>query len=79
MMKRKLCALLLVVVAGSLAFPVLAQRRRRLPPRRVVTPPAAADRGYVTARFRQIADEYLKGHYSFNPTEATAAGLHEYD
>ncbi|HWT00368.1 MAG TPA: DUF885 family protein [Pyrinomonadaceae bacterium] len=78
-MKRKLCVLLLVVVAGSLAFPVVAQRRRRLPPRRVITPPVASDRGYVSARFRQIADEYLKGHYSFNPTEATSAGLHEYD
>ncbi|HJU56449.1 MAG TPA: DUF885 family protein, partial [Pyrinomonadaceae bacterium] len=39
----------------------------------------ATDRSYVAARFKQIADEYLKGHYSFNPTAATAAGLHEYD
>src|SRR4051812_2113568 len=78
-MKRKLCALLLTVVAGSLAFPAVGQRRRRLPPRRVATPPVATDRGYVNARFQQIADQYLKGHYAFNPTEATAAGLHEYD
>ncbi len=75
MMKRKLCALLLAVVAGSLAFPVSAQRRRRP----AAGPPVTQDRGYVAARFRQIADQYLKGHYSFNPTEATAAGLHEYD
>ncbi|HEY0378109.1 MAG TPA: DUF885 family protein [Pyrinomonadaceae bacterium] len=78
-MKRKLRALLLMVVAGSLAFPVVAQRRRRPPARRVSPPPVASDRGYVAARFQQIADQYLKGHYGFNPTEATAAGLHEYD
>ncbi len=78
-MKRKLCALLLTVLAGSLAFHVAGQRRRKPPARRGAPPPAAQDRGYVAARFRQIADEYLKGHYSFNPTEATAAGLHEYD
>src|SRR5918912_4516878 len=74
-MKRKLCALLLTVLAGSLAFSVVGQRRRRP----VARPPVASDRGYVAVRFRQIADEYLKGHYSFNPTEATAAGLHESD
>jgi uncharacterized protein (DUF885 family) len=34
---------------------------------------------YVTARFKQIADNYLRGYYAFNPTEATALGLHEYD
>jgi uncharacterized protein (DUF885 family) len=33
----------------------------------------------VNARFNRIADAYLRGYYAFNPTEATAAGLHEYD
>ncbi|HEX8137421.1 MAG TPA: DUF885 family protein [Pyrinomonadaceae bacterium] len=44
----------------------------------------AGQRGRVTAagvnaRFRQLAEGYLRGYYAFNPTEATAAGLHEYD
>jgi uncharacterized protein (DUF885 family) len=33
----------------------------------------------VNARFNQIADAYLRGYYAFNPTEATASGLHQYD
>jgi uncharacterized protein (DUF885 family) len=33
----------------------------------------------VNARFRRLAEGYLRGYYAFNPTEATAAGLHEYD
>jgi uncharacterized protein (DUF885 family) len=47
---------------------------RRPPPA-----PAASSSGYVTARFLQIANDYLKGYYSFNPSQATSAGLHEYD
>jgi uncharacterized protein (DUF885 family) len=35
--------------------------------------------GYTTARFNQLADEYLRGYYVFNPTRATGLGLHEYD
>jgi uncharacterized protein (DUF885 family) len=31
------------------------------------------------ARVAQIGDAYLRGYYAFNPTEATAAGLHEFD
>jgi uncharacterized protein (DUF885 family) len=81
-MKRKLSVLLLALsVMASMLLPsmeVAAQRRRRLPARRNF-PPASASSAYVTARFNQIADEYLKGYYRFNPSEATAAGLHEYD
>ncbi len=33
----------------------------------------------MDARVRQLADEYLRGYYEFNPTRATALGLHEYD
>lgn len=80
-MKRKLTALLLafaVLVSGVIpSMEVAAQRRRRVvrrPP-----PVAASSSNYVTARFNQIAGEYLKGYYSFNPSEATSAGLHEYD
>ena len=74
-MKRKLFVLLLTlaVLASQLlaSSEVKAQRRRRS------FPPVSSN--YLTTRFNQIADEYLKGYYSFNPTEATAAGLHEYD
>jgi uncharacterized protein (DUF885 family) len=81
-MKRKISVLLLmlaVLLSGLLpAMDVAAQRGRRRPARRN-PPPAASSSNYVTARFNQIANEYLKGHYSFNPSEATAAGLHEYD
>src|SRR5947209_17386436 len=74
-MKRKLFVLLLTlaVLASQLlaSSEVKAQRRRRS------FPPVSSN--YLTTRFNQIADEYLKGYYSFNPTEATTAGLHEYD
>ncbi|MDT4897521.1 MAG: hypothetical protein QOH25_2598 [Acidobacteriota bacterium] len=80
-MKRKLSVLLLMLsVLVSMLLPsmeVAAQRRRRPVPRNF--PPASSSSAYVTARFNKIADDYLKGYYSFNPTRATAAGLHEYD
>ncbi|HVG30231.1 MAG TPA: DUF885 family protein [Pyrinomonadaceae bacterium] len=67
---RALALALCALVSVQLAAPApLAQRR----PRRT----AAA--GAQDARVAQIADEYLRGYYAFNPTEATAAGLHEYD
>src|SRR5919112_949294 len=79
-MKRKLSVLLLTLAVSSSgllpALEVAAQRRR---PLRRNPSPAASSSNYVTARFNQIAGEYLKGYYSFNPTEATGAGLHEYD
>lgn len=82
-MKRKLSALLAahLFVVSVLVLPsqeTSAQRRRRVVARPAQST-APSSSGYVTARFNQIADEYLKGYYSFNPTEATAAGLHEYD
>lgn len=78
-MRRKLSILLsLAVLIATLgpAFEVAAQRRRAV---RRNTAPIASNNSYVAERFRQIAEEYLKGYYSFNPTRATAAGLHEYD
>lgn len=79
-MKRKLFVPLLTLIAlASLLAPsmeAVAQRRR---PVRRALPPATSSSSYVAARFYQIADEYLKGYYNFNPTEATVAGLHEYD
>lgn len=80
-MKRKLFVLCLVFAyMANMFLPSLeveAQRRRRPPVRRNLPP--AGPNAYLTSRFNQIADQYLKGYYSFNPTEATAAGLHEYD
>ncbi|MCA1818275.1 MAG: hypothetical protein LC746_18180, partial [Acidobacteria bacterium] len=66
-----LCALAVFQLAAP-QVAVNAQRRRA--PRRPAVPAATFD-----ARAAEIADEYLRGYYSFNPTEATAAGLHEYD
>jgi uncharacterized protein (DUF885 family) len=82
-MKRKLSVLLLahLLLAGTLlpAAEVAAQRRRPRPPAPRVAGPLGPSAGNATARFNRIADEYLRGYYSFNPSEATAAGLHEYD
>ncbi|MBA3804253.1 MAG: DUF885 family protein [Acidobacteria bacterium] len=77
-MKRKLRGLLLMlacVVCVLLPAEALAQRRgaRRVGPRPRVSLES------VNARFNQITDAYLSGYYAFNPSEATALGLHEYD
>jgi uncharacterized protein (DUF885 family) len=69
---RALVLSLCALVSFQLVAPAsLAQRR----PRRTV----AAGAGSQDASVAQIADEYLRGYYAFNPSEATAAGLHEYD
>ncbi|HZT60607.1 MAG TPA: DUF885 family protein [Pyrinomonadaceae bacterium] len=77
-MRRKLLASLsALVVCASLFTPLAsAQRRRRIPARR--TTAASANRLY-DARVAQAGDAYLRGYYAFNPSEATAAGLHEFD
>jgi uncharacterized protein (DUF885 family) len=73
-MRRTLVASLLsltILAPAWLGFApaasVWAQRRRPAPARN------------SDARVARIADEYLRGHYAFNPTEATSAGLHEFD
>src|SRR5947209_6360254 len=73
-MSRKLYLLSCLLLSLTLAWPVAAQRRRARGPVAPVATNAAAD-----ARVRQLADEYLRGYYEFNPTKATALGLHEYD
>jgi uncharacterized protein (DUF885 family) len=83
-MKRKLFAPLLAHAACAALLLLLwplppdaaAQRR---PARRVARAPRVSSARSHDARLAQIADAYLRGHYAFNPTEATAAGLHEYD
>ncbi len=76
-MKRKLLVLTILLACCLTSLVPLcevgAQTRRR---GRVTR---AGGSQYVTARFKQIADNYLRGYYAFNPTEATALGLHEYD
>ncbi|HWS53959.1 MAG TPA: DUF885 family protein [Pyrinomonadaceae bacterium] len=76
-MRRKFFALLLALAAASPLAPWAdAAQRRRRPARRPA--PAAAGR-QQDARVAQLADAYLRGHFAFSPTEATAAGLHEFD
>jgi len=81
--KLSVATLALAVLAGLLhSAPAAAQRRRasrRAPaaPSRV-SATSAANRAW-DARVAQMADSYLRAHYAFNPTEATAAGLHELD
>jgi len=73
-MSRKLYLLSCLLLSLTLTWPVAAQRRRVRTPVSPMATNAAAD-----ARVRQLADEYLRGYYEFNPTKATALGLHEYD
>lgn len=86
-MKRNLRVLSLALAACAIflstlpSFETLAQNSRRGARRRagrpVRQPRVSVDA--INARFHQIADAYLRGYYAFNPTTATALGLHEYD
>ena len=80
-MRRKLLASLsALVVCASLFTPLAsAQRRRRTPARRTTAASAASANRFYDSRVAQIGDAYLRGYYAFNPSEATAAGLHEFD
>jgi uncharacterized protein (DUF885 family) len=79
-MRRKLLAslLALVVCASSAPLTVKVAAQRRRPVRRAAGGGAGLNRLY-DARVTQLGDAYLRGYYAFNPTEATAAGLHEFD
>src|SRR5688500_2986476 len=86
-MRRKFTASLIALAVCAALWPsgaAHAQRRRR--PARGGAAPAASRASAATAanratdaRVAQIADAYLRGHYAFNPSQATAAGLHEFD
>jgi hypothetical protein len=81
-MKRKLLALSLMlacVVCALSPAEAFSQRRRRGDARRGAGQRPRVTVEGVNARFNQIADAYLRGYYAFNPTEATASGLHQYD
>jgi len=73
--KALAAALALVALLQLASSPAHAQRRPRRP---AAASPASATAAQ-DARVAEIAAEYLRGHYNFNPTAATAAGLHEYD
>jgi uncharacterized protein (DUF885 family) len=80
-MRRKLPASLLALVVCASLWPfndAAAQRRRRPAPRTTTARTSNLNRLY-DARVTEIGDAYLRGHYAFNPSEATAAGLHEFD
>jgi uncharacterized protein (DUF885 family) len=64
-----LCALLSLQLAAPASHAQRGRARRA----------AGAGSGSQDALVARLADEYLRGYYAFNPTEATAAGLHEYD
>lgn len=79
LMKRKLSvALVALVLAASSFQPFTAPAQQRRPPRRTRRTPVISPQA-LQSRFQAIADAYLRGYYDFNPTEATALGLHEYD
>jgi uncharacterized protein (DUF885 family) len=74
--RRALALVVCALVIFQLAAPHAATNaQRRRPTRRAVAAPAAS----LDVRVASLADEYLRGYYAFNPSEATAAGLHEYD
>ena len=78
-MKRKLSVFLIafaILSTALLPLEATAQNRRRSRRPRSTTPVTSQA---LRDRFQTIADAYLRGYYEFNPTEATALGLHEYD
>ena len=81
-MRRKLPAFLVALLVCASVWPcegASAQRRRRpAGGGRTAARASAANRTY-DARVAQITDAYVRGHYAFNPSAATAAGLHELD
>ena len=81
-MRRKLLAsLITLAVCASLWPPAVgAAQRRRRPARGAASPARASELNRLyDARVAQVGEAYLRGHYAFNPSEATAAGLHEFD
>jgi uncharacterized protein (DUF885 family) len=80
-MRRKLLASLsaLVVCASLSPFVQVSAQRRRAAARRTTVANASSTNRLYDARVTQMGDAYLRGYYAFNPSEATAAGLHEFD
>src|SRR5919107_583906 len=81
-MRRKLPAFLVALVVCASVWPcggASAQRRRRPSGGNATAARASAANRMYDARVAQIGEAYVRGHYAFNPSEATAAGLHEFD
>ena len=83
-MIRKFPAYLIALaVCASLSTAEVSSAQRRRPSRgggaSATASRASASNRATDARVTQIGDAYLRGHYAFNPSEATAAGLHEFD
>jgi uncharacterized protein (DUF885 family) len=80
-MRRKLPAFLLALVVCASLWPFdAAAAQRRRPAARGAAPSRASGLNRVyDARVAQIGEAYLRGYYAFNPSEATSAGLHEFD
>jgi uncharacterized protein (DUF885 family) len=81
-MRSKLTASLFALVVCAALWPsgdVAAQRRRRPSGGNTAASRVSVTNRASDARVAQIADAYLRGHYAFNPSEATSAGLHEFD
>ncbi|HLM58820.1 MAG TPA: DUF885 family protein [Pyrinomonadaceae bacterium] len=77
-MGRKLFAATLALATLWPLLGATASAQRRRPARRPASNASAVNRAW-DARVAQMADAYLRGFYAFNPTAATAAGLHELD
>ncbi|HST52765.1 MAG TPA: DUF885 family protein [Pyrinomonadaceae bacterium] len=79
-MRRKLLASLSALLVCASLVPLGASgQRRRAPARRTTVAVAASANRFYDARVAQIGDAYLRGYYAFNPSEATVAGLHDFD
>jgi uncharacterized protein (DUF885 family) len=76
---HSLLATLCIVMMLLAPFDDVAAQRRRTNRRPAARRTTAFPQANQDARLAQIADAYLRGYYAFNPTTATALGLHEYD
>lgn len=80
MLRKHTVSLFALVMLACVLQPFEASAQRRRPSARRPRRPFVAVNGQtLQTRFQAIADTYLRGYYDFNPTEATALGLHEYD
>ncbi|MDT5293687.1 MAG: hypothetical protein QOJ76_567, partial [Acidobacteriota bacterium] len=88
MRKKLLASLFALAVCASLwSFDAVAaaQRRHRPARRTSATTASGVNRNASSVnrlydrRVAEIGDAYLRGYYAFNPSEATSAGLHEFD
>jgi uncharacterized protein (DUF885 family) len=75
-MKKSFAVLLALATFACTLLPLEVQAQRSRNSQRFPRPDGST---VVTARFNELADQYLRGYYAFYPSQATALGLHEYD